>query len=133
METDEEEDQESELSEIYDMFPEQKGMNTPKRTDSPVIINTPTRQQKTGTNFSICMAKIPTSVVNDKEFISSIEKYKIARVQDIPSEDNDLVDVIIVAIARLPRQLKFKKSIILITRAEEMSSEQREIFKNIIQ
>ena len=42
------------------------------------------------------MAKIPTSVVNDKEFNSSIEKYKIARVQYIPSEDNDLVDAIIV-------------------------------------
>ena len=46
METDEEEDLESELRKIYYMFHEQKGMNTPKRTDPPVIINTPTRQQK---------------------------------------------------------------------------------------
>ena len=80
METDEEKVLESELREIYDMFPEQKGINTPKRTDTPVIINTSTRQQETGTNVTICMAKILTSVVNDNKFNSSIEKYKIARV-----------------------------------------------------
>lgn len=128
-----EEDLESERREIYDsMFPEQKRMRTQKRTKTPVTMNTPTKQQENTVTTS--MAKmLLTTIVNIKDFILSLDKYRISRVQYIPSDDSNLLDATLVRVAPLPQQFKFKKSVIPITRAEEITPEQKETFKNIIQ
>ena len=79
------------------------------------------------------MPRIPTAIIDDKDFKKFLEKYKIARVQYIPSEEEELVDAILVAVAPLPQRLKFGKGVIPTTQAENMNEQQRQIFKNIIE
>ena len=119
MELKEEEDLETVLREIYDsIFPGQGGMSTPKRAEPPKVINTPSRQGGKDANVSISVARIPTATIDDNDFKIHLEKYKIARVQYIPSEEEDFVDAILVAVAPLQQRLRFGREVIPTTEAE---------------
>ena len=54
-------------------------------------------------------------------------------MQCIPSEEKDLVDEVLVAVAPLHKRLEFGKGVIPTTQVENMNEQQRQIFKNIIE
>ena len=134
MESEEDQDLETELREIYNsIFAKTEGMSTPRREDTPIIINTPTRKTSGKTDVHIGIAKLPTEMIYSKNFGNYLEKNKIARVQYLATEDHTHIDAIIVTVTQLPKYLKFKEQQIPITKAEEMIQEQRLIFKNIVE
>ena len=134
MESEEDQDLETELREIYNsIFAKTEGMSTPRRGDTPIIINTLTRKTSAKTDVHIGIAKLPTEMIDSKNFGNYMEKNKIARVQYLTTEDYTHIDAIIVTVTQLPKYFKFKEQQILITNAEEMNEEQKLIFKNIVE
>ena len=63
--------------------------------------------------------------------METLEKYKIARMQYLPFIEE--VDALIVAVKPLPSQIQVGGQNVHITNAEEMSEEQKQLFKKIAQ
>ena len=60
-------------------------MSTPRRENTPIIINTPTRKTSAKMDVHIGITKLPTEMINSKNFSKYLEKNKIARVQYLPT------------------------------------------------
>ena len=82
MGTENEENLEEVLLEIYDEYaPKKAGMSTPWRR-TPKQINTPTREKRTPTKSEVLLwiAKMKRLIVKRKNFMEMMEKYKVARI-----------------------------------------------------
>ena len=64
----------------------------------------------------ICITKLPTEMINSKNFNKYLEENKIARVQYLPTKDHTHVNAIIVTVTQLPKYLKFKEQQIPVTK-----------------
>ena len=134
VESEEKQDLQTELREIYNsIFVKTGGMSTSRRGDTPIIINTPTRKTSAKIDVHIGITKLPTEMINSENFSKYLEKNKIARVQYLPTKDHTHVNASIVTVTQLPKYLQFKEQQIPITKTEEMNEEQRLIFKNFVE
>ena len=79
------------------------------------------------------LAKIPMEVIKSKHLSKYLENHKIVRIQYLPAEESAQLDVVVVAVAPLPENLKLRERQIPVTKAKDMNEDQRQIpiFKNI--
>ena len=129
------EDLEEVLREIYDNFnPEDLGIRSPKRVATDAVrIDTPSKHHRdvADKQISIAIAEISEAVIKT-DLVKSLQEYRIARIQYVPSVKNNIYDALIVAITPLPPQLELKGEKILLTTLEQMSEKQRRTFRSLI-
>ena len=91
-------DTEDVLRRIYDGFiPPPKGMMTPRRQERPITISTPNKV--TSKHVYIKSARVPTSMIEQRELNETLGKYKITRIQYMPEEEDTHVDAVVAAVA----------------------------------
>ena len=63
--------------------------------------------------------------------METLEKYNIARIQYLPSIEEEEVDALILAVKPLPTQIQVGGQNVQITNAEEMNEEQKQLFNEL--
>ena len=71
--------------------------------------------------------------MNEMDFIETIEKYKVARIQYLPAIEDGMIDTLIVSVKPLLRKLQVGGQTVQITKAESINVEQGQIFNAFIQ
>ena len=99
---------------------------------SPEQINIIAKNSSREVSVQLAIAKMPAKLIDHPHFVQALEKYKVARVQYLPAKETNKIDAIIVAVTELPDKINILNTIIPITKAEDMTIEQRDIFKKLI-
>ena len=65
--------------------------------------------------------------------MGTLEKYKLTRIQYLPSIEEEEEDALIVTEKTLPNQFQIRGQNIQMTNAEEMNDEHNQLFKELAQ
>ena len=115
------------MQEIYDEHsPKEAGTSTPRKR-TPKQINTPTRSKTTPikSEVSLGIAENEGLIVKRKDFIKTMEKYKVDRIQYLPTIEKNMIDSLIVSVKPLPRKLQVGGQNVQITKTENMNVEKK--------
>ena len=82
--------------------------------------------------MELAIARMPGQLVDHSHFIRALEMYRVTRVQYLPEEGSNDIDALIVAVAALSNKLNILSRIVPITKAENMTEDQRRTFRRLI-
>ena len=130
----EDEGLEKTLKGIYEKYRANRRSSNPVSGSypSPKQINAPSRSGKKKQTVELAIARMPGQLVDHPQFIKALEKYKVGRIQYLPEEGSNEIDALLVAVAALPNKLNILNNIVPITKAEDMTEDQRRTFRRLI-